>query len=570
MQAPSGSEPDSSDAASDPTSRVRRLLNSIAWRWWRRRLLEGMSLAALFIVLLLAALCAYMIGSRFEPAAVQWARQLGYVLVPALLVLLLAPRLVRRMSSLNAARHAEARGLGQDAMLVSAAELLGVRRAREEGESVTPGSLQHALLTRAAGLAEREPRLRLLERPRTRRAGLLLLALLLCSVVAILGGPTPVRHALALLAAPERDPAVENPFRLQVEPGDIQIVAGDDQAITASSFGFAPARINLMVRRDGETDWQPLSMSGSAGATAAGVADEEPPQARYEHLLFDLGTGLDYYVKSGPIESSRHRIDVLPRPRVTRIDVLYEYPPHTGRTAHLAREQPEIRGLRGATVELRLLAEGLPAADSETEASAGEIGPGSAGFSNGALLLDGQQRLPLEREGDWLRARLTLENDGRYRIELPLAGGRTPRTLVAASAEHGITVLDDQLPVVRLEAPGRDARVSPIEEIALTVEAEDDVALREVSLVLNVNGEHEQIVPVAIDSVDPTQTRHSHRLALEELSLAPGDLISYHVRASDATGDSSRQVSSDIYFLDVRPFERSFRRARGGGGGGGG
>ena len=53
--------------------------------------------------------------------------------------------------------------------------------------------------------------------------------------------------------------------------------------------------------------------------------------------------------------------------------------------------------------------------------------------------------------------------------------------------------------------------------------------------------------------------------------LEVGDLISYYAIARDnRSAGTTRVVTSDIYFLSVRPFERAYRQAEQQGGGGGG
>ena len=56
---------------------------------------------------------------------------------------------------------------------------------------------------------------------------------------------------------------------------------------------------------------------------------------------------------------------------------------------------------------------------------------------------------------------------------------------------------------------------------------------------------------------------------LEELGLQPGDFISYYATASDRRGEKGT-VSTDLYFLEIKPFEETYRQGSGGGGGGGG
>src|SRR5690606_30010421 len=68
--------------------------------------------------------------------------------------------------------------------------------------------------------------------------------------------------------------------------------------------------------------------------------------------------------------------------------------------------------------------------------------------------------------------------------------------------------------------------------------------------------------PVAESSADAEATP-------TEASLESGDLISYYVVAEDR----GRSAESDLYFIEVQPFERRFSQssqAGGGGGGGGG
>jgi hypothetical protein len=59
-------------------------------------------------------------------------------------------------------------------------------------------------------------------------------------------------------------------------------------------------------------------------------------------------------------------------------------------------------------------------------------------------------------------------------------------------------------------------------------------------------------------------SRRLHVL-LEEYGLKPGDFISYYAKARDASNEST----SDIYFIEVKPFEMEYKQAQQQGGGGG-
>jgi len=61
-------------------------------------------------------------------------------------------------------------------------------------------------------------------------------------------------------------------------------------------------------------------------------------------------------------------------------------------------------------------------------------------------------------------------------------------------------------------------------------------------------------------------TFFAESLGAEHMQLSPGDLISYYATASDR----DKRSDTDMFLIDIRPFDRSWTEAGGGGGGGGG
>ena len=60
-----------------------------------------------------------------------------------------------------------------------------------------------------------------------------------------------------------------------------------------------------------------------------------------------------------------------------------------------------------------------------------------------------------------------------------------------------------------------------------------------------------------------TSVDRRHTLYLEDLDVQPGDFVRYYVRARDlARGKRSSEARSDIFFLEVKPFEQEFALAQ--------
>src|SRR5207248_9323276 len=163
-----------------------------------------------------------------------------------------------------------------------------------------------------------------------------------------------------------------------------------------------------------------------------------------------------------------------------------------------------------------------------------------------------------------------VKTQGFYKIELTGPHGEK----VDASPQYTIDVIDDQAPMVRFSKPGRDSQATPVEELFLEARADDDYGVRNLQLYYSVNGGAQKSVNL-FSGKPLAEVSGSHTIYLEELGLKPGDFVSYFAKATDTdTVAGPKTATSDIYFVQIRPFKKDYRAAQsqamGGGGGGGG
>src|SRR5205085_2031644 len=136
-------------------------------------------------------------------------------------------------------------------------------------------------------------------------------------------------------------------------------------------------------------------------------------------------------------------------------------------------------------------------------------------------------------------------------------------------------VIDDQPPAVHFNKPGRDTQASPVEELFLEARADDDYGVKTLQLFYSANGAPPKMVPLFSGPKPLTEVSAGHTIYLEELGLKPGDFVSYYAKATDTDGVSgAKTATSDIYFVQIRPFRKDYKpaqsQAMAGGGGGGG
>src|SRR5262249_13453481 len=173
---------------------------------------------------------------------------------------------------------------------------------------------------------------------------------------------------------------------------------------------------------------------------------------------------------------------------------------------------------------------------------------GRLSFSNGASI-----DLTGVAPGEMTAATRILQ-DGSYRITLTGQDGITD----GAQTEYFIRVLDDRPPDVHIIRPASDRSVTPLEEVEIEAQASDDYGLERVELVYAVRGQAEKVVPLDV-AKRATSATVRHMLYLEDLGVRPGDFVSYYVRARDITkGLRPNEGRSDIFFLEVQPYQQQF------------
>jgi hypothetical protein len=254
---------------------------------------------------------------------------------------------------------------------------------------------------------------------------------------------------------------------------------------------------------------------------------------------------------SNRVESRTFTLTLVDLPTVSKLELEYRYPAYTGLPPQKVENGGDVAALRGTEVVLHVVP--------------------SMNAPSGRILLNESDSQPLTRQADGsLTGSFTIDKQGFYRIELE--GPHAEH--VTASPQYTIDVTADRAPTVSFLKPGRDTMATPVEELFVEAKASDDFGIKQLDLVYAVNGGKEKTVKLFGGSKPLTEVSAGHTIYLEELGLTPGDSLSYYARATDTDSvQGGKTVSSDIYFVQIRPYRKDFKQAQsqaqGGGGGGG-
>ncbi|MBM3819466.1 MAG: hypothetical protein FJW14_10705 [Acidimicrobiia bacterium] len=343
------------------------------------------------------------------------------------------------------------------------------------------------------------------------------------AVLAVLAGVAlaPMSRAAAVAALylfPER-------LLFEVTPGDVTLRAGAPLRIVARIPGLAGV---TPVLRTSDTE-SPMEADGDGFVAAFDRVDDS----------------FSYVVAAGGAASREFSVTVVRPPRVERIDLRYQYPPAFGMQAREEEDGGDIYGPAGTRVRVTVYTD-KPVTQASLNVTGGKPVPLSArvGTPDG---VGATHASPVHGE-------ITISDDGSYRVALADADGLSN----PGDTEYFIRTLEDRPPDVRIVRPATDRKVTPIEEVPIEARADDDFGIASLELVYAVRGGEEKAVPFQREGTGIAVT--GRRIVyLEDLDVKPGDFVTYYARARDVSrGKRSSEARSDIFFLEVTPFEEEF------------
>ncbi|MGE3705659.1 MAG: DUF4175 family protein [Vicinamibacterales bacterium] len=513
------------------------VIHRVRNRWRMRLALRGVVVVVAGTLLALLLSASSLEALRFSPGAITSFRLAAFIVFAGLTWIGLVRPLMRRVTDSQVAMYLEESDPTLQTALLSAVESSGAAGTDPNGPSPR---LIERIVEQAIDKCRALEDGNLVERKNLRRQLVTLGTVAAAAAIIISLGPAFLRQGLSALLIISRSAEAASPYKIEVTPGNTKIPRGTDQPIAAKLQGFQFGEAALMMRSPGG-EYQRVGLNAAS----------EP--GTFEGVLFHVDKQTEYYVESNGVTSPVYTMDVVDLPTVDHLVLEYRFPEYTDLAPRTIDPGGDIAALQGTEVAVRV---------TPTMATPG-----------GRILLNENESVALTRQPDGtLAGTFKVTAQGFYRIELE--GPQAEK--VNASPKYTIDVLTDLPPSVAFAKPGRDTSATPVEEVLAEVRADDDYGVKSMQMFYSVNGGPEKTIRLFGGSRTLPEVTATHTIYLEELGLKAGDFVSYYAKASDNDGVAgAKTTTSDIYFVEIRPFRRDYKPATSGaagmaGGGGGG
>jgi hypothetical protein len=314
---------------------------------------------------------------------------------------------------------------------------------------------------------------------------------------------------------------------VQVEPGNTEIERGTSLLVVAKFSGSVP----------GES-WLAVDSQGRGASRRAMTRSLEDPT--FAGRVESVDSDLDYRVEFEGNTPETYHVKVFEYPELERADARLVFPRFAALEPKTVEDIRHVTAVEGTELTLlcRLNKEVATARLVDAEGQAIEL-------------------TPAEQVGHVYRAALTLSDSKRFGVKLVDREGRANKL----NAEIIVNVTRNRPPVVKMTQPGHDVRVSPVEELALKADLEDDFGLTRHGLSFSMAGQPEQEIVLKAPATGNRLVHAEHMVDFESLKAVPDQLVTYFFWAEDIGPDGQpRRTSGDMYFAEVRHFEEIFRQ----------
>ena len=512
---------------SPETNLLQDLLRRARSRRQLLLLLRGVaiSLGVVAALLLLTGGAAHRY--RYSGSALLVLRIGAVLMVLTTIYFALVRPLLKRISDARLARLIEEHSPGTEDRLVTAVEY-----SNGNGESRISPAIVSRLYQDANSLSGMLDVGNVIRRSRLLMYGGAALASLLIFAGVLKWGPREISEGVAQLVTPTTLAASPNALSIKVKPGTARVPKGSDQDILATLVNFDSQQVTVFARPLGSKD----DFQGQVMEPAKAKSD-------FRFSIFNIQDSMEYFVESNSVRSEVYKLNVVDLPFVKQLDLSLNFPAFTNLPTKAVEDGGDIAALKGtvATVTAKLT---------------GKVRAARIVFADG-------KKTDMQLQGSDYVGQLTVSGDTSYYIELVSVDGEAYR----GSNEYDVTLLSDQPPVISFDKPGRDKKATNLEEVFTQARAEDDYGVVSMDLHFSVNGGEEKAVNLQnLTRESARSLSGAYTFFLEEYNLKPGDFISYFAKARDA----SNEATSDIYFIEVKPFEMEYKQSQQQGGGGGG
>lgn len=337
---------------------------------------------------------------------------------------------------------------------------------------------------------------------------------LLLVIVSVIAAPVSFMEASERIIRPSENFERPAPFVISVEPGNAELITGDDLAVSVMITGILPEETPILeTLTEGEMRSRFINLTPDSSGLLL-------------HTYEDVRFGFQYRISSETVTTPWYEVTLVDRPIVQQLNVRLNFPRYSRIPAlSLDANVGDVAALKGTSMEIRAALSGSDVTSATVEFESGR---------SEELIIDGREAT----------GRFTLTRNDTYHVVLESPDGI--RNLDPIS--YRIESMDDALPSATLIAPAPLVDLGDDLTVGLLTNITDDFGFSRLLLHFRLSdsrfgtvSETFSFIEIELDDVFQLDQEivKVWRLSDEtNLDPVPGDVIDYYVEVFDNDGFS--------------------------------
>jgi hypothetical protein len=334
---------------------------------------------------------------------------------------------------------------------------------------------------------------------------------------------------------------------IEVDQGDVRV----DEKATFTLDAEVAGRINrdvvLMTRESdaAEDDWRMRELTNDD------AIEREPNRISFQVEIPKVKKPFDYRLVAGKYSTPVHHVDVRYPLAVEGFHIELTMPEYTGLRPRVI-DKGSFAALQGTKAKFEIEIDHPPSK------AWMEVRPPVTPRGEEPKI----EIVELDIDGTKLSTERDLESDCFYRVFAELPDGTSLRR-----NRYRIRVRADRAPRLTFDKPSPLVEVHSLAELFMKLRVSDDFGLKRAGIVFQVNDdpeivleekEFEAILSNAGKEKPKIKSTIETLLPLEYFRMTVKDSVSYYAFAEDNRPGEANRNETDLHFIDVRAFRRTF------------
>ncbi|HMD13081.1 MAG TPA: DUF4175 family protein, partial [Bacteroidota bacterium] len=324
--------------------------------------------------------------------------------------------------------------------------------------------------------------------------------------------------------------ATPQPIEFDIQPGNAEVVRGQNVPITVQTQGKTINTISLFMRQHGQLNFDVQTLKAESGG-------------KFQSTMENIKSSTEYFVSAEDVQSPKYNITVLDRPLIRSLQLKIHAPAYTRIPPNIPEENiGDLSAYPGSVVSVKIAS--------------------SKPLSTAMLIFNDSSTSQMASKDAEANGSFTVKKNGSYHIVV----ADNDHLSNIDPVEYTIKAIPDEYPTVDMIAPGKNIDLAGEMAIDLVMRLKDDFGFSKLRLAYRLAeskfakpAEEFSFIDIPLPRKDVSLLDVPYHWDVAPLSLVPEDAVAYYAEVFDNDNvNGPKSGKSETYILRLPSLEEVF------------